>query len=254
MDCKEGLRDCGPRPTLDAPQCTTDAWYGCPKNVTTIPCTDPSNCNVIIMTESYFRDDNAIKGYQYVQNLPVIKSDGSPMEYCYLPPPESYLRSSVQNGLQVCGGYEERYNPPYIGDDIYQQCYTFDASSSEWKLTHNLTGQYRAYAASWKTTEGTYLIGGNCVFKNGTWDRSCMSTTVLLKNDGTSVRGFQLERDYSRPCTIQFPDYVILVDGKTVAKYNSAGFVENMPNLSEYKNHETCSKYLNDAGKNVSIF
>ena len=80
------------------------------------------------------------------------------------------------HGDKVCGGG---------WDNTMKTCIQWQKDEAKW-VTSNTFGVARINHVSWTTDAGTYLIGGN-------GQDGSELTTTLVKDDGTSADGFQLE-------------------------------------------------------------
>jgi len=123
---------------------------------------------------------------------------------------------------------------------------------AEWTIyTENLS--LKRDHVSLATPEGILLMGG--------YDKKSVD---LLKPDGTIQRGvFNLERLIDRGCGIEDAGTLIITGGgssgrsssvatKTVDRYNSKGFVENLPEMNFERVDHGCGYYHKD-GKKVLV-
>jgi len=168
---------------------------------------------------------------------------------CLLPSLPLGLSGHTMHKLTVCGG---RYHVAGGTWDMSDTCITL--SSGEWVTSHALIS--RRYAScSWSTSSGVILMGGD-EYEGG------VTTETVREGEYYSQPGFTMEvgGGLLDACAINdhSTDTVILIGGKdtknSVTRYNSHGFVEDLPSLIEgrYGGHG-CGAYLRQDGSQVLL-
>ena len=93
-------------------------------------------------------------------SVEVLKIDGTHL--CTLPSLKAPHYTNSQATLVTCGNrpvsMQSQYNAQ-LGNTS-QVCYTFDTSSGEWNLSHNLKFRCQSHS-SWASPNGTILMGGD---------------------------------------------------------------------------------------------
>jgi len=164
----------------------------------------------------------------------VLFTNGSSI--CELPPMSQLKRYHTQSGLTACGGY---------GSDD-RSCIKFEDGS--WTtLTDNLVEE-RYYQSSWVNPDGDILlIGGG----------GSPTTTEIVYRDGTSIKSFDLKYDIRNACSIGLPEMFILTGGEstgvTVSRYTTNGWMEDLPELNEWRDSHGCGYFYNDDMQRVFL-
>ena len=146
----------------------------------------------------------------------------------------------TQTGLMACGGTREGG----AGNDDGTRgktCVTL--SGGEWIHSKNFTYNRMGHSA-WKTRKGVYLIGG----------RNTETTTELLTDTEDQLQPFNLKYPHFVGCAIGFEDKVILTGGQGAAVsravvYNESGWVDDLPNLNQYRSEHACGHFINSDNK-----
>merc|ERR1712131_121788 len=159
---------------------------------------------------------------------------------CLLPPlpaDDRYLHT--QENLQVCGGGHYAQG--------WHTCVTF--SDGNWTVTHNFTFSQRWGHTSWYTKGGTFLMGGG----------KFASESIIIKDDGSVERGFKMKNNTNYACSIPDGEKSVVITGgynhmtlATATRYNSDGYVENLPSMISGRYSHGCSGYYNDEDKLVN--
>jgi len=190
-------------------------------------------------------DDSAILvtgGWRTESSAELISTNGSSI--CELPsmPHSKYLHT--QSGLTACGTRSGR--GPLGFHDNLRSCIKFDDGS--WTtLTDNLLA-HRYGHSSWVTPEGDILLIG------GT---ESLTTTEIVYKDGTSIRSFDLKYKTRWACSIEMPEMFILTGGyhtlKTVSRYSTSGWMEDLPEMNDGRNSHGCGYFYNDDMQRVFL-
>ena len=191
-------------------------------------------------------------GRDRATGVALFKSDGSFI--CELPKlldntpgseNESHRGRSyhTQSGLMACGGARE--GAAWNDDGTRgKTCVTF--SKGKWINSANTTYNRMGHSA-WKTSKGVYLIGGSLGFAQG--DR----ITELVTESGVQLQPFNLKYPHFAGCAIGLKDKVILTGGhgavSKVAVYNEAGWIEDLPNMNQYRWEHGCGHFINSDKK-----
>jgi len=179
--------------------------------------------------------------------------DPSHGQGCQLPSlPEDRYGHSME-GLTICGGNNiAGITGP---TNTTTTCITF--SSGQWVTSHHLVEE-RIGHSSWAVAEGTMLVGGDFP----------PNTTEIVKEDvydGVPVPGFNLQK--IRPATCSIPDQttgtLIITGGRNlgweetvsswVTRYDTLGFVEDLPSMNIERYHHGCGAYLREDGTQVLL-
>jgi len=162
--------------------------------------------------------------------IEILNEDGTLL--CSLPNLPDMRHEHTQDGRILCGG---EVHP--------QNCIKFVGGN--WIPFTNLT-QKRAAHVSWHQGGKTILMGGH-FSKN---------TTEVVSESG-SVEGFHLKYNLSEACSIQFDEYVIITGGlytyTTVSKYNSNGWVTDLPQLITGRRSHGCSHFYSNSNTLVYL-
>merc|ERR1719342_744003 len=164
----------------------------------------------------------------------VLFTNGSSI--CELPLMSQTKHSHTQSGLTACGDY---------GTDI-RRCIKFESGS--WTtLTDNLVEERYSHS-SWVNPDGDILlIGGS----------GSLTTSEIVYQDGTSIRSFDLKYDIKNACSIGLPEMFILTGGEytgaTVSRYTSSGWMEDLPELNEWRDSHGCGYFYNDDMQRVFL-
>merc|ERR1712131_154249 len=159
---------------------------------------------------------------------------------CLLPPlPDDDRYLHTQENFQVCGGGHYAQG--------WHTCVTF--SDGNWTVTHNFTFSQRWGHTSWYTKGGTFLIGGG----------KFASESIIIKDDGSVERGFKMRNNTNYACSIPDGEKSVVITGgynhmtlATATRYNSDGYVENLPSMISGRYSHGCSGYYNDEDKLVN--
>jgi len=166
----------------------------------------------------------------------VLFTNGSSI--CELPQMSQSKYDHSQSGLIACGGSYEI--------DTMRSCIKFEDGS--WTtLTDNLV-ELRTRHSSWINPDGDILlIGGS----------GSLTTTEIVYQDGTSVRSFDLKYDIKNACSIGLPEMFILTGGEytgaTVSRYTTSGWMEDLPELNEWRDSHGCGYFYNDDMQRVFL-
>ena len=193
-----------------------------------------------------------------------LTADGAPL--CSLPDLPYATWGHTQHGLTTCGGAR---------GEIRRLCYTFDAISGTWNISHNL-GEARLYHTQWwdSENEGLWLLGGSV-------QSSGVKSSELLKAESFrswptefelkyATRFLIAEQDYfdksymSRyTCAIELNDKFVLTGGtdndgtygNPLTKVTSYNIEENvvldLPELQVARMQHGCTYFSNNANKQV---
>jgi len=165
---------------------------------------------------------------------------------CLLPSLPLGLFGHTMHELTVCGG---RYDVDGYTWDTRDTCITL--SSGEWVTSHALIS-HRYTHCSWSTSSGVMLLGGD--------DFGAEITETVREGEYYSQPGFTLQdHELLNACAINdhSTDTVILIGGKytthRVTRYNSHGFVEDLPSLIVGRVGHGCGAYLKQDGSQVLL-
>jgi len=153
---------------------------------------------------------------------------------CLLPslPDERWYHT--MDSLELCGGYSTRTT-----------CITF--TSGQWVTSHALTEERWGHT-SWSTDAGTILMGG---------DDSGMTTEIISQGVYEGVPWFDMQYNTELACSIVDSGTLLVTGGvytqRTVSRYNTAGFVEDLPALNEGRYDHGCGAYTGDTGEQVFL-
>jgi len=171
---------------------------------------------------------------------------------CQLPQILGIRKDHSQSGAVVCGGSDY-----YARDD----CVAMDLETGQWS-TLGRTAGHRTDHTSWLTPQALMIIGGD--YDNET------STELLSLEDGSSMPSYQLEYSGRGACLISddstavSSSYIltsgsddstvvsssyILTSGYDVSRYDSAGWLEALPQMLEFRNWHGCGSYNTDSGE-----
>jgi len=160
---------------------------------------------------------------------------------CLLPPfPDDDRYLHTQENLQVCGGGHYAQG--------WHTCVTF--SDGNWTVTHNFTFSQRWGHTSWYTKGGTFLMAGG----------KFASESIIIKDDRSVERGFKMKNNTNYACSIPDGEKSVVITGgynhmtlATATRYNSDGYVENLPSMISGRYSHGCSGYYNDEDKLVYL-
>ena len=142
-----------------------------------------------------------------------------------------------QSGVFVCGGSD------YFARD---DCVAMDLQTGQWASLAR-TVRHRTDHTSWLSPEGLMIIGGD--YDNET------STELLNLEDGTSSPSYELQYSGRGACLI--PDDTtasyILTSGSDVSRYDTAGWLEALPQMLQFRNWHGCGSYQTDTGETVLL-
>jgi len=168
-------------------------------------------------------------------------------QICSLPSiPDPRIEHTMVN-LTICGG-----GAYYSPNTTYTSCITF--SSGEWVTSHSLVEERYSHS-SWITEEGTILLGG--YFSPNT-------TEIVTQTEFDASPGFTLQHDFEGACTIvdHTTGTLIVTGGEvgypyhvvgTVSRYDTLGFVEDLPSMNIERWTHGCGSYLRDDGSQVLL-
>merc|ERR1711915_667321 len=201
-----------------------------------------------------------VAGGDNQKQVKLFKPDSK--EVCDLPDlPEPFCFSSinlVEGSPVLCGSCDDDDNYSW-GEkneiNSERSCIQLSPASkaAEWKIYAKNIPLHK-YQVSMATTEGILLMGAYG-----------SKGVTLVKPDGTSVWGiFFLKRSIEGACGIEDEDSLIITGGKwinteaesvttkTVDRYNSKGFVEDLPEMKVARQSHGCG-YLYQEGKKVLV-
>jgi len=165
----------------------------------------------------------------------LLRSDGS--FWCSLPDLPGPRVYHTQNGLVTCGGRMSLSPGP--------SCVTF--TSGEWFKSHSLIKD-RTDHFSWISPQGILLMGE---YED--------DSTELLTPDGLSKLNFTMKLPNYDSCPIQLKDKVIVTGGglyytaRKVIAYNLDGWLEDLPDLIDYRFGHGCGHFTNTDGLLVKL-
>jgi len=156
---------------------------------------------------------------------------------CQLPQLVGLREDHSQSGVFVCGGSD------YFARD---DCVAMDLQTGQWASLAR-TVRHRTDHTSWLSPEGLMIIGGD--YDNET------STELLNLEDGTSSPSYELQYSGRGACLI--PDDTtasyILTSGSDVSRYDTAGWLEALPQMLQFRNWHGCGSYQTDTGETVLL-
>merc|ERR1712013_720181 len=131
-----------------------------------------------------------------------------------------------------CGGF---YSSPT------NTCITF--TSGKWVTSHALTGRRDAHTC-WSTDAGTILMGG---------EDSGRTTELISQGEYDGIPWFDMQYNTEGACSIVDSDTLLVTGGSytlhIVSRYDTAGFVEDLPALNEGRSGHGCGAYTGDTGE-----
>jgi len=170
-------------------------------------------------------------------------------QICSLPSiPDPRIEHTMVS-LTICGG-----GAWYSPNTTETTCITFSFSSGEWVTSHSLVEERYSHS-SWVTEEGTILLGGGF---------SPNTTEIVTQTEFDSSPGFTLQHDFQGACSIvdQTTGTLIVTGGMvgypyyvvgTVSRYDTLGFVEDLPSMNIERWTHGCGSYLRDDGSQVLL-
>jgi len=183
-------------------------------------------------------------------SVEVLTADGAPL--CSLPDLPYETWGHTQHGLTTCGGAR---------GEIRRLCYTFDAISGTWNISHNL-GEARLYHTQWwdSGTGGLWLLGGS-VQSIG------VKSSELLKAESFRSWPTEFELKYTTryACAIELHDKFVLTGGTDndgiygnpltrVTSYNiDENVVLDLPELQIARMQHGCTYFSNNDNKQVFL-
>jgi len=155
---------------------------------------------------------------------------------CLLPAlPENRIYHTMDD-LTVCGGTYTK-----------ETCVSF--ISGEWVTSQPLVHQ-RMVHCSWQTEEGLLLLGGG--------NQPLTSEIVPLSGQDGGL-SFDMQYDTRNACSMRdlTSSSLIITGGyktkHTVSRYDSQGFVEDLPSLVKGRSKHGCASYLREDGTQVLL-
>jgi len=167
---------------------------------------------------------------------------------CELPSLPVDRHGHTMDGLTICGGMDIASLTGTT--DTNTTCITF--SSGEWVTSHSLA-EVRLYHSSWATAEGIMLVGG-FLHEN--------TTEIVTEAEYDGEPSFDLQ--YSgNTCSIpdQTTETLIITGGRNasgvivsrVARYDTLGFVEELPSINIERWDHGCGAYMKEDGAQVLL-
>jgi len=206
----------------------------------TIMCADTATAPPPTTTTAILVTGGQTTGVTISKSVEVLKEDGTPL--CMLPDMPDIKMDHTQSGLLACGS--SVYS---MSSSNTQTCISF--SSGVWSETYTLINR-RRWHVSWSSPIGIILMGGSS-------DDGVSSTTELLTNNGVSQNHFQLKYPLNEACAIELDDKVIVTGGVknslTVSVYNTAGWVEDLPNMQQGRFDHGCGHFINSNNEMVYL-
>jgi len=141
----------------------------------------------------------------------------------------SHTMDTLEDRVVVCGGGDYDYS--------YKTCHSLEGGV--WTISHHLA-QWRALHNSWVQDDKVILLAG--------WYSPYTSEVV-----GEGVEAFPIEHKTSYACSIPdlSTDSVIITGGyhnkQIVSRYDSLGFVEDLPSLLSERVSHGCGAYYRDS-------
>jgi len=158
---------------------------------------------------------------------------------CSLPSLPVGRNGHTMNTLEICGGYS------YSTSTTWTTCITF--TSGQWVTSHALT-EKRWDHISWSTDAGILLMGGSY---------SVRTTEIISPGVYDAVPGFGMRYNTERACAIVDNDNLLVTGGsytlRTVSRYDTSGFVEDLASLNEGRYDHGCGAYTGDTGEQVFL-
>jgi len=152
---------------------------------------------------------------------------------CLLPSLPDLRTGHTMDSLELCGGF------------FTSTCITF--TSGQWVTSHALTEE-RSDHTSWSTDAGIILMGGFY---------SDMTTEIISQGEYEGVPWFDMQYNTMYACSIVDSGTLLVTGGeytqRTVSRYNTAGFVEDLPALNEGRYYHGCGAYTGDTGEQVFL-
>ena len=109
-----------------------------------------------------------------LDSVELLNLDGK--RICPMPTMPEARSSHTQSGPVICGGSSRA---------TMTSCITFFSGGEDWVKTHNLTKGRQGHSA-WASHRGLMLMGGG-------FDRSSMTTTDILTENGNTIPSFALD-------------------------------------------------------------
>jgi len=167
---------------------------------------------------------------------------------CSLPslPDKRYYHTST--GLTLCGG---RYSK-----STSTNCITF--SSGEWVTSHTLAKERFTHSAWMTNNRNIILIGGvssKTIQIGGLFSGNTSET--LIEGVTSTEPGFTPRYDTWSACSFTDDNTLIITGGyntrQKVTRYNTAGFIEDLPDLIHGREDHGCGSYQREDGAKVFL-
>jgi len=154
-------------------------------------------------------------------------------------------------GLTICGGLEVSI----VTDPTNTTTTCISFSSGQWVTSHRLVEERYGHS-SWAMAEGTVLVGGYVSLSP--------NTTEIVKEDVyNGVPGFNLQHSRYATCSIpsQTTGTLVITGGRSATgevvswatRYDTLGYVEDLPSLNIKRWAHGCGAYLREDGTEVLL-
>jgi len=152
---------------------------------------------------------------------------------CLFPSVPDIRENHSMNKMFICGG-----------DDFYARDLCIQFVDGQWK-TLSATLDSRDDHSGWLTPEGLVLMGGS--YNGG------KSTEVIPIEGGEGGYSFSLNYEVRGSCVIEEDDTIIVTGGMgaEVSRYDTLGWLEDLPSMVRIRNNHGCGAYTDSQGAQV---
>jgi len=218
----------------------------------TVPChgcfSGPQECSeqILTTTSTPTIEGIVISGGGGAYRSVEVFSPTDDKKSCVLPSLPDERSGHTMDSLEICGGCADPDHPC----GTMTTCINF--TSGQWVTSHALLERRRSHT-SWSTEAGTVLIGGY---------NSAGTTEIITEGEYEGVPAFDLQYKIWGACSIVDSDTMVLTGGYDfmrseycikVSRYNTAGYVEELPSLNEGRHSHGCGIYAVDSGDQVYL-